>query len=395
MRIAVLDFHPLAGDSRVLRTALALHRAGHEVLLVGYGPAPRDVPYAVRLLPDLPPPFAIRAGILLRQAPANLVPVSAHGLYWLHRGRRAALRILREFRPDAVHANDWNTLPLALIAKRDWQARIVYDSHEMAVAEYEHSLKWRLAALAHVRAIESRGIRAADAVIAVSPGIVRALAETYPGIPAPALVRNVPDADPAPFRPTGEAVEVLFHGLLRDNRGLEAILASLPLWRPDVRLTLRGPCAPAYRARLEALIAAGGVAGRVRFEPAVGPGQVVDAAAGADLGLCLLPDSSRHNRFALPNKLFEYLMAGLAVIVSPVPDMAEIVRGYGCGTLAAVEPAAIAAAVNGLDRAAIDRMKRGALAAAAELNWTRERDTLLSVYDGLARRSPAGRSAGA
>src|SRR4051794_17962433 len=117
MRIAVVDFHPLANDSRVLRTAATLHRAGHEVLLIGYGPAAGEGPYGVALLPDLPSPFAIRAGILLRQAPANLLPASSHVLYWLHEGRRSARRILRAFRPHAIHANDWSTLPLAVHAK--------------------------------------------------------------------------------------------------------------------------------------------------------------------------------------------------------------------------------------------------------------------------------------
>jgi len=387
MRIAVLDFHSLAGDSRVLRTAETLHRAGHEVLLIGYGPAPENVPYAVSLLPDLPSPFMIRAGILLRQAPANLLPHASHVFYWLHQGRRRAREILREFRPDAVHANDWNTLPLALYAKKGWGARIVYDSHEMAIAEYEHSLKWRLAALAHVRAIEGRGIRAADAVITVSPGIVQALAEAYPGIPEPALVRNVPDAEPAPFRPTGERIEVLFHGLLRDNRGLEAIIESLPLWRKEFHLLLRGSCSPGYKARLQEQIMARGVETRVRFEPPVSPRDVVPQAAKSDIGLCLLPDSSRHNRFALPNKLFEYLMAGIAVVTSPVPDMQGIIQRYECGLLAAVEPQAIADAINGLDRAAIDCMKRGALAAASDLNWAKERQTLLALYDKLPRNA--------
>ncbi|QFU15072.1 glycosyltransferase [Microvirga thermotolerans] len=385
MRIAVVDFHSLANDSRVLRTAEALHRAGHQVLLVGYGPAPAGVSYRVALLPDLPSPFAIRAGILLRQAPANLLPASAHLLYWLHEGRRAARRILRGFRPEAVHANDWTTLPLALDAKARFGARIVYDSHEMAIAEYEHSLKWRLAALAHVRRIEGRGIRAADAVITVSPGIAEALAEAYPGLPRPAVIRNVPDAPLAPFRPVGERIGVLFHGLMRSNRGLEAILDSLPRWRDEFRLTLRGPAAPAYRAALEARAAALGVAHRVRFEPAVAPHEVVPRAAEADIGLCILPDSSRHNRFALPNKLFEYLAAGLAVVTSPLPDMAEIVTRHGCGALAADDAEAIARTVNGFDRPALDRMKRQALVAAEALSWNREREVLTALYDRLSR----------
>ncbi|MBF9232990.1 glycosyltransferase family 4 protein [Microvirga alba] len=387
MRIAVLDFHPLASDSRVLRTAETLHQAGHEVLLVGYGPAPSGVAYGVALLPDLPSPFAIRAGILLRQAPANFLPASSHAFYWLHEGRRRARKILRAFRPDAVHANDWNTLPLALDAKAECGSRIVYDTHEMAIAEYEHSLKWRLAALAHVKTIEKRGIRAADAVITVSPGIAQALTEAYPGLAVPAVVRNVPDSSPAPYRPVGSSIAVLFHGLLRDNRGLEAVIDSVPLWRDEFRLILRGSGAPNYLDGLKARAESKGVADRIRFEPSVAPRHVVSQASEADIGLCILPDSSRHNRFALPNKLFEYLTAGLAVITSPLPDMAEILGRYECGRLTPVDEVAIADALNGLDRPAIDRMKRQALVAADALSWTRERETLISVYDKLPRAS--------
>lgn len=389
MRIAVIDFHSLAGDSRVLRTAEALHRAGHEVLLIGYGPAPEGAAYRVALLPDLPSPFAIRAGILLRQAPANLWSGSAHLLYWLHEGRRRAREILRAFRPEAVHANDWTTLPLALDAKALFGARVVYDTHEMAIAEYEHSLKWRLAALKHVKAIEGRGIRAADSVITVSPGIAQALTEAYPGLPEPFVIRNMPDSRPAAFRPVRQGIEVLFHGLLRNNRGLEAIIDALPRWRDEFRLVLRGPAALGYVDSLKARAEARGVTHRISFEDSVPPQDVVRRASEADIGLCLLPDSSRHNRFALPNKLFEYLTAGLAVVTSPLPDMAEILRRYECGLFAEVDADSIANVLNGLDRQAIDRMKRQALVAAEELSWTRERERLISLYDKLPRTSGA------
>lgn len=380
MRVAVVAFHPLASDSRVMRTAETLHGAGHRVLLVGHGPAPQGAPYDVALLPDIPRPFAIRAGILLRQAPATVLPATSFPLYWVNRARRAARAALRAFRPDVVHANDWNTLPLALDARALFGTRIVYDTHEMAIAEYEHSLKWRLAALAHVRAIERRGIAAAEAVITVSPGIAAALREVYPGVPAPVVIRNVPRAEPAPFRPTGETVTVLFHGLLRDNRGLEAIIDSVPSWPEPFRLLLRGPTGPAYRAALLRRVSERGVAGRVRIESAVPAAEVVARAAEADLGLCLLPDTSRHNRFALPNKLFEYLMAGLGVVVSPLPDMTDIIRAHACGVCADVDPRSIAWALSGLDRPAIDRLKRHAVEAAATLTWAREGAKLVDLY---------------
>ena len=51
---------------------------------------------------------------------------------------------------------------------------------------------------------------------------------------------------------------------------------------------------------------------RVRLAPPVPMTSLVQEAAGFDIGLFALPRSSRHNELALPNKFFEYIMAGLA-----------------------------------------------------------------------------------
>ena len=53
---------------------------------------------------------------------------------------------------------------------------------------------------------------------------------------------------------------------------------------------------------------------------------LVREASAYDVGLFALPGNSRHNEFALPNKFFEYVMAGLALCVSDLPEMARLVR---------------------------------------------------------------------
>ena len=64
-----------------------------------------------------------------------------------------------------------------------------------------------------------------------------------------------------------------------------------------------------------------------------------------------------------------------------LPEMSQLLRQYDLGrTIAAVEPKAIAAAVNSLDRGAIALYKRNALAAAQELNWERESEKMVSHY---------------
>jgi glycosyltransferase involved in cell wall biosynthesis len=100
---------------------------------------------------------------------------------------------------------------------------------------------------------------------------------------------------------------------------------------------------------------------------------LVRKAAESDIGLFALPAHSLQNVYVLPNKFFEYMMAGLALCVSDLPEMTKILKERDLGALIpAVAPAAIAAAINSFDRASIDVYKRNALAAAPELSWETE-----------------------
>jgi glycosyltransferase involved in cell wall biosynthesis len=385
-RVAVLAFSTLTLDTRVMRTIRALCEAGYPVTAIGFGTAPEGVDRFVAM----PAPVrgtAVRIGMVLRQAPAMVLPGLApflHDLAAMHRAARAALC---EARPAIVHANDWLALPAALAAKAAHGARIIYDSHEFAVEEHAHLLRWRLLMRAHVAAIEARGIVRADRVVTVSDGIGRALRTRYGLAAAPVTVRNVPAWAELPFRPSGWPRRLLFHGALKTYRGIEVIIAALAKL-PGHVLTLRGESTPAYAAALARMARAAGVTERVTFEPAVPPEAVARYANMSDLGLYLGPVGTGQNMFALPNKLFEYAMGGLGIVVSPGEDMRALVGQYGFGL--SVEPSvpALAAALSQIGDADLDRMKRAALAAARTLNWETERAQLLSVYEDLTDGKP-------
>ncbi|HOT80614.1 MAG TPA: hypothetical protein PKY13_11535, partial [Microthrixaceae bacterium] len=88
-------------------------------------------------------------------------------------------------------------------------------------------------------------------------------------------------------------------------------------------------------------------------------------------------------KFSMPNKLFEYVMAGLAVVTSDLPDMAEIIDVHGVGATMAPTPDGIAAALASFDRDRIDRCKAHAVVAAEALCWERERERLVELVAGV------------
>ncbi len=85
----------------------------------------------------------------------------------------------------------------------------------------------------------------------------------------------------------------------------------------------------------------------------------------------------------LPNKLFEYLMAGLPVLASPLDVVAHVLGTYDVGkVVSSLIPEDIGAAINAMiaDRVALDRMKRSALKTAQEFCWEKESQRLIRLY---------------
>lgn len=375
MRIAMLLHKSVAHDTRVRREAGALAAAGHEVTVV-HLPRPGE---------------AVPAGLPFRVVPATL----RHGRNRLPHGARLgaeaaglAARAVAQ-RPDAVHAHDAAMLLPGLLAARRCGARLVYDSHELATGVPYRGGAWPVV----VAAVERLGATRADATIAVSEGIAARLDERYRLCSAPTVVRNLPDLPPPGAAPApdlrrqlaiGDAPLVLHQGSAAPGRGCEALVRAIAAV-PDAQLLFLAAAEPDAR-RLGTVAAETGVAGRVHFRDPVSPEALLSHTAQADVGVSLLEDSCDNHRLALPNKLFEYLSAGLPVVVSDLPEAARLVRGRRIGWCARPgDPESVAAAL----RAALAGRGDGDLrarvaAAAAELSWEREKHRLLEVYERLA-----------
>ncbi|HWA23861.1 MAG TPA: glycosyltransferase [Caulobacterales bacterium] len=279
-------------------------------------------------------------------------------------------------------ANDWLMLPIAAAGVARFGGAYVYDSHEFATEEYAQRLEWRLFQQPLVRTIERRYIAAAAVVTSVSSGITEALARTY-NLKAPtATLRNLPRYQELAFRVCGSPIRVLYHGVVAEGRGLEETIDALQACREEFHLTIRGPGPATFIEALGSRARRLGLEGRVTIEPPIPTTQLIAAAAAYDVGMMALPGHSAHNAFALPNKVFEYLMAGLAICVSDLPAMAAVVAETGAGVLIAeVAPDAIARAINGLDRDRINAMKIKALVAARHLHFDADAEPVAKLYE--------------
>jgi glycogen synthase len=382
-RIAVLTYNSVVQDARVQRICETLAGDNHTVALIS---------------PDNDPPcrglfrhYALPSFMKTRQdvlrsaglmAPATLVPSLAAPLHRVHPTVTAATKALRLFAPDIIHANDWMTLPAALAEKARTGARVVYDSHEMATEEHATNLRWRLVAKAHIARLERDTIAHADRVMTVGDGLADALHQLYPHIKTrPAVVRNMPNRQQTVFRPVGSQRILSYVGLIRPERHLDLMIRSLAKLDARHRLHIMGFGKESDLQHLRTLASGLGVSDRVVWKDPVPPDQVSMAANSADIGLFLTDQKTRQQSLALPNKLFEYITAGLMVITSDTSELRNLIARTGCGlTVPELSVEALAQTLARLDDGQIDAAKRASVEASQVLNWETEAPKLLDIY---------------
>lgn len=293
----------------------------------------------------------------------------AHFFWDVH---RAMTRAASAVTARVYHASDLYVLPAMSSAAARTGGRLVYDAREL----YAHvaSTVGRPWIRQFWGSVESRYIRRAAVVFTVSDGIADHLASTY-SIPRPIVVYNVPvirtPVKQASLRAAAHISTetlILHLGQLRPYRGLELLVDAMRDVEGGILVFLGdGP----IKGSLEQHVIDWGIEGRVRFMDPVPPDEVVVYARSADIGVTLLEDVCLNHRLALPNKLFEYLTAGLPVIASDLPEIRKVVRGWDVGQV--VRPADRADLIAALNQAVLDRSLRE--------HWQRNIPRLLETFN--------------
>jgi glycosyltransferase involved in cell wall biosynthesis len=291
-------------------------------------------------------------------------------------------RAARSQSADVFHAHDLDTLLAGWLAKRRARRPLVYDFHELYTEQFhpgEKSPLWR----AWYATLERILVKQTDVKLTVCDSLGDWVACRY-GVTQAITVMNVPNAAPLQTIRMGEPGKriVLFHGGYMPDRGLEGFISAARHVRGGT-MVLRG-YGP-LEAKLRAIVKTNGLEQHVSFAPPVPMMELVNAAATADIGVIPYLPVCLNNRFCLPNKIFEYLMAGLAVVGGDLPELRKIILTHHVGRVYdPYDPTDLARVLNELldDPAELEKMRRNALRVSQELlNWGNEGQKLLRTYD--------------
>ncbi len=369
-------------DARVWKEARSLARTGRSVSLTGpaydieqarrrrdeTGVEVLEIPFGWR---DRPKSYLRRVWVLARVS-AEVLGTSAR----------------------VYHSHDIHVGPACWLAARLRRAKLVYDGHELWGEAYEPGFRaWVMAKAAAM--VERLMVRTSEAVITTNSSRAEVLSTRYGRrdiavlANVPPLTREVVPLDPG--YPRGKRV-LLYQGWIAAERCFHETVQALAMVDDDIHLVILGFGWDSAREQIRGWADEAGVVDRVHFLPPRPWYELVATAAAATVGLVPIRGAPLNDQLGDTNKLHEYLMAGLPVIASDLPEIRRIANLSNPPVAELFDPSAPTTIAEAL-RTLVDdperltaRRHQARRLAEEQLNWEVEEPRLLTLYDRLLGR---------
>jgi hypothetical protein len=377
-KILVLSYSPLHRDPRVRRQIFAL-QGEYEITAAGLTNPEIDGVEFIRIGAEekikglLPRWITVHIEIWMRRFGFY------NYFYWKSGRLYDYLKLLRK-KYDLIIANDDRALPMAF--SLPGKHKILADMHEYFLDYYVKENKEKRESLQQAETSWRclRYLPKADAVTTVCEG----LAQKYKKEVCQrdiSVIKNVApfyDLEPTPI---GEKIRIIHHGSGAFARNIHNLI--LVMDRVDERyeldLMLLADKSSEYYRILEDMAA---MRENVKLIPPVATEDIVSFTHNYDIGLYLLKPVNFNQEQALPNKLFEFIQARLAVIIGPSVEMASVVNKYQCGRIAEdFNPITCASLLNSLTNEDIVEMKKQAGVAAKQENFEQDGKKLTALIE--------------
>lgn len=395
-RALIISFTPIASAPRVLRQIRCLIRQGWSVTAAGFEDQ-TPLPSGVRFI-NLKParardPLWTRLKRYFRCLPF-LFPKLSPGefFFWIKHNHAHFWEKLNTAGPhELILCHDYFTLPIGFALSKLSQAPVFLDIHDDGLKSdaplnnWFDTIKWLAKRHFYIHALHQKFFIKAHTITAASEGYARSTLSCYPALRHISVVRSFPFYEEHAFRKTSSPLRILYSGGLMPERGLETLIETAAFLKRDFRVIMRGSGDGCYTQHLQNLIDQKGLATKVYIENPVLFSQIVQEANKMDIGFFVQPSFNSQKTETLPNKFFEYIMAGLALVIGEeLTAMKNLIKGKNIGILVPEDAPKIAAAINKLTVEEIDAMKKKSLEIAKEFCWEKEEQKFVNLLKKVA-----------
>ncbi|MBU0489609.1 MAG: glycosyltransferase [Bacteroidetes bacterium] len=313
--VAVIN--DLVTDQRVHRTCLALQKAGYEVLLYGRrkrkSPAVESRDYQTK-----------RIKLLFEKGMC---------FYACFNIRLFCHLIFHKY--DLVVSNDLDTLPACYYAGKIRKSRLIYDSHEYFTGVPE--LTGRTKTIRVWKFFEKRILPGLKHTMTVNSSVARLYCDEYSigmkvvmNVPLPKDM-NEDERILEKYKLSNRSRYIIYQGALNKDRGLEELIGSMAYVPEDLILLLAGD--GDLTESLKKLAIDSGLEHKVRFLGRIPLGELHQVTMKALVGISAEKDTNLNYHNSLPNKIFDYIQAGVPVLASPFPEISHIFGRFEIGML--------------------------------------------------------------
>jgi len=278
---------------------------------------------------------------------------------------------------DTLYANHW-----ARKFKR--KCRLIYDTHEYYCGVPE--LVERPGIQKFWRAIEKRTVPKVDRMYTVNESIAELYRKEYER--EVLVVRNISDFKGLPKPktrtelglPEDQKIVIMQGAGINIQRGAEELIAAIPLLKSTTLIFVGdGDVIPQLKVQVKKM----DLTARVLFFGKRPYDELMQFTLASDLGVSIDKNTNINYRFSLPNKIFDYIHAGIPLLVSDLPEVKRVVKTHEVGlVIDSHEPAEIAHKISAiLDHPEkVKKFRANAQKASKSLTWAQECETLKRIY---------------
>jgi len=348
--ICIVHPHTIATDVRLEKTLHMLAAAGAQLTLACVADMNKDsgtlaelahiwrIDRGPRYFPSSKHPVRILR-VAYNLCIANPIQFVQRKVIYANDPLRGMAQLIAEKNFDAVHFINYSTSRTALRLRKLSAVPLVYESYECwpknlrrlqdrSIAPWNSFARWRT--------YEASCAKVAQALITVSEPIQKVYAELAPTTPS-TLVYNVALASSLQPSAVQRPLRFYLQSFLRSHYGIETVMQAFAKVSGNYSLTIQGPSyQKGYLDQLQSLSDTLNLADKLTFADPCSNEEAVTAANNHDVGLLFLPAqidgrTNYNGKWSLPNKLFVYASAGLAMMYSNFQETTkEIVAGHDC-----------------------------------------------------------------
>jgi len=227
---------------------------------------------------------------------------------------------------DLVICHDLELLPYILKDKKNFQ--LIFDAREFYPKHFENKLIWRILQSPFQIYLCNRYLKYIDYGITVSNGLKKAYKDKF-SINMDVFY-SLPSYIKLPVNKVKEKIRIVHHGSATEGRKIEQMIYAMDSVNKNVTLDLMLVGNQRYINKLKLLAEK---RANVRIINPVPFEQIITTLNAYDIGLVFFPPSTFNLNHCMPNKLFEYIQARLAIIVSPLVDLKDFIEEYNVGVV--------------------------------------------------------------